>query len=150
MGWLGYDSGIDVVGFELNTDLAPPNCVVDARSVKSGDFGDALRAENSGQWRECINGDIRVPATLKPADCLNPHVAEYIGASVRGVAKPDECEIAARSFLGRADLSELTVYPLAPVEPGLAKSRCMVAITSGKPLNDTLRRLGNANLPRVS
>lgn len=148
--WLGYVRGIDVVRFGVTAELGHDRCFVDGLGLRRGDFADVLNGPNGRQWRYCVMGDIRVPQSLEPVSCDVPHVGEYLGVEAVGVVSQDQCIRSAREYIGRSDLEGLTIYSVNSIGTSLAEPRCLAAVTSGRELVDSLRRLGNANLPRAA
>ena len=148
---LGGEVGVDVLSVSADKSLQPGACVVDAGQARSGSFLDALRGPNSTQWRQCLSGQVDVAESQRFVSCDQPHQGELTSSPTSAESSVEDCRAAIGRYMGRSQThldAALTPRAITPAEPGVGKARCEVWIYSGRPLVDSMRRLGNAHLPR--
>ena len=89
---------------------------------------------------------------MAACDCEQPHIGEEIGTPDPGEATDIGCREAVGAYVGRPFRNledEMGVNRLLGVTKGeVGWPRCELYVSSSQLLTDTVRRLGNANLPR--
>lgn len=148
--FLGADP-FDVIRFEIRAGLDPNACVIDGLEERDYDFNNVLLGESSAQWRECIAGVRDVAQTYRRVPCSLPHQAELLSTDLPEAPGLATCADLAGRYMNRTleSLSkELMIRRIAHAPGGEGSPQCAIWIVSGRPLDDTLRNLGNQNLPR--
>lgn len=146
IGWLGGRPDIDVVRAGVGP-LESGGCRADFRVDVRGSASGVLAGETADILRRCYDG-----ASNAVVSCSQPHTAEYVAASISGVARPQDCESAADDYLEiapRRRSEELRVRSIGSSPAAGDNARCMIEVRGSQRLAVSVRGLRNARLDWV-
>ena len=146
ISWLGGSDDIDVARGRVSS--SPSGCLVDFRIPVVGSSSQALEREDGDGLRRCSNA-----AANEIVSCSQPHDGEFVAAGVGGIAKRQDCESAADTYLGVAIDSrsdELRVRRITTAPEGGDNARCVIEVVGDERLAESVRDVGNAQLHWVS
>ncbi len=142
--FMGGAAGLDVpLARAVRADDG--RCFADFQREVAETARGALKSEGSDGWRRCVDGE-----TNMLVGCDVPHTGEYLATGQAGKASGPECEDAAARYMDQTveNLSaQVRIRVIDEVDADADSARCVVEVRGSQPLNGSLRRLGQRDLP---